>query len=88
MCETYKCETFINSGEENYRIAYYLVTEDYEHYGIKSTLYEDQQLKTTTLLILALDRDAVEQIIYEFCEQHVLPSSYRDILMDSGIHIC
>lgn len=85
MSETFSCEANVIKKDNNYKIEYYLVTEDESNFGIKSIMYENNSLVSTNLFDLDLSRIGAEQMIIMFCTNYVFPKSYFDILTDMVI---
>lgn len=82
MSETYKCETNIFQEDCSHKVKYYLITDDGINFGIKSTVYENQQLISTDVFKLTMSREKVEKLITTFCENHVFPQSFTAIIAD------
>lgn len=85
MHETFSCEANVIKKDNNYRIEYYLVTEDELIFGIKSVMYANSSLVSTNLFDLDLTRVGAERIITMFCLNYVFPQSYFDIITDLGL---
>lgn len=82
MGEAFSCEANVIKKDNNYKIEYYLVTEDELNFGIKSIMYENSSLISTNLFDLDLSKVGAEQMINMFCINYVFPQSYFDILSD------